>query len=340
MLFRMPDSLDGVFSLGRRTAPARPRLQPLRAADDAALEAVFLRAVGPMTQASAEVRALEQSARDEFLRALRRLYAIARARFPGPDAPLVREDDVLRVVASFRRLSLMWGVLPEEVADYCEAQAANDTDVRVHRADPLQIRHVLTFHRPGEWASARGPQGLAALRNACVAQDAGAMRAWFDAALARKAELPGDLTQALRAMIVQLWSAGSGDVETLAYETAVLDVSLFDAMGWENARAHCAWLHRIGGARRPVFGSYLTKDEAKDARALHEALGDRSQVAYFHMFVDCFDARVLRDLERAVYSSSKYAGAIVQPDEEIVAALTADWSARETLHSRASAPAA
>ncbi len=340
MLFRVSDSLDDVASHGCKAPSLRGRAQIRRASDDAAIDAVFVRWAGPVLPADPEAQVLERAAREEFLRALRRLYAIARGYFPGPDAPEVREADVERVVTSFRRLSLMWGVLPEEVAAYCEERAAGETDVRIHRADPLQIRHVLTFHRPGVWEGYDGPHGLAALRNACVVQNAGAMRAWFETALERKDLLPRDITQALRALIAELWNAGTGDVETLAYETAVFDLCLFDAMGWENARAHCAWLHRIGGARRPVFGAYLTKSEAQEALALHEAVGDRAQAAYFHMFVDGYEGRVIRDLERAVYSSAKYAGTIVQPDAEIVAALTSDWSPRGTSRPRVGAPAA
>ncbi len=286
-------------------------------ADEGAIRVVFNRWCGPVQFLDQEARMREQAERDELYQALCRLMAISRLHTLGVSERKVRAGDVERVITCFRRLALMWKVRPSEIAAYCETRAANDDNVLAHIADPLQLRYILTFHTevPGAMITV---SELGQLRDACVAGDQRAMRMWFDAIGEKKDLLPKDTPQALRFLLLQLWNAGAGDLETLAYELAVLDTRMFDAMGWENSRMFCALLKRIGGGRYPAFGAYITDEDIDEALELHQELGKQEQVAHFRALLTVYETKLVRDLERAVVSSAKYAQAVVQPDPEVI----------------------
>jgi hypothetical protein len=296
-------------------------------ADEAAIRAVFNRWCGPVQFLDQEARRRELAERDELFQALCRLMAISRLHTAGVSERKVRTGDVERVITCFRRLALMWKVRPSEIAAYCETRAANDDNVPAHIADPLQLRYILTFHTdvPGAMVTA---DDLARLSDACLAGDQQAMRAWFDAVGEKKDALPKDTPQALRYLLLQLWNAGAGDLETLAYELAVLDTRMFDAMGWENTRMFCALLKRIGGGRYPAFGAYITDEDIDEALELHQELGNQEQIAHFRALLTVYETKLVRDLERAVFSSAKYAQAVVQPDPEAVAQKKARGTSR------------
>ncbi len=296
-------------------------------ADEAAIRGVFNRWCGPVQFLDQEARVREQAEREELFQALCRLMAISRLHTAGGAGRKVRTGDLERVITCFRRLALMWKVRPSEIAAYCETRAANDDNVLAHVADPFQLRYILTFHTevPGAVVTA---EALVQLREACVACDQQAMRAWFDAIGEKKDALPKDTPQALRYLLLQLWNAGAGDLETLAYELAVLDTRMFDAMGWENTRMFCALLKRIGGGRYPAFGAYITDEDLDEALQLHEELGNQDQVAHFRALLTVYETKLVRDLERAVVSSAKYAQAVVQPDPEVIEQKKARGSSR------------
>ncbi|ATC63610.1 hypothetical protein CMV30_06395 [Nibricoccus aquaticus] len=287
-------------------------------ADEGAIRVVFNRWCGPVQFLDQDARMREQAERDELYQALCRLIAISRLHTAGISDRKVRAGDVERVITCFRRLALMWKVRPSEIASYCETRAANDDNVLAHIADPLQLRYILTFHTdvPGAVVTAGD---LARLRGSCVAGDQQGMRAWFDEMGEKKDVLPKDTPQALRYLLLQLWNAGVGDLETLAYELAVLDTRMFDAMGWENTRMFCALLKRIGGGRYPAFGAYISDEDIDEALELHQELGNLEQVAHFRALLTVYETKLVRDLERAVFSSAKYGSVVVQPDPEVVA---------------------
>jgi hypothetical protein len=285
---------------------------------EAAIRVVFNRWSGPVQNLDQQARVREQAERAESLQALCRLLAISRLHTGGLSDRNVRVVDVERVITSFRRLALMGNVRPSEIASYCETRAANDDNVEAHLADPLELRYVLTFHTHATGAMVVG-ESLARLRASCVGCDQQAMRAWFDAVGERKDALPKDTPRALRYLLLQLWNEGAGDLETLAYELAVLDTRMFETMGWENSRMFCALLRRIGGGSVPAFGAYLTDEDIDEALELHQELGNREHVTHFRALLTIYETKLVRDLERAVFSSAKYAQAVVQPDPEVLA---------------------
>jgi hypothetical protein len=288
-----------------------------QAADEAAIRGVFNRWCGSGQFLDQKARARESAERDEMLNALCRLYAISRSSTLASKERKVRAGDVERVITCFRRLALMWGVRPGEIATYCETQATGDNNVLAHTSDPLQLRYILTFHKDvsGEQLTSRDIQQL---RSACEAGDQAAMRMWFDVVGAKRDKLPKDATQALRFLLLQLWNAGIGDLETFAYELAVLDARMFESLGWENTRMFCALLKRIGGGKYSAFGAYITDEDIDEALALHQELGNQEQYAHFRALLTVYDTKLVRDLERAVFSSAKYGDAIVQPDAEAI----------------------
>jgi hypothetical protein len=308
-------TITHTFSTAAGQAEANRQAQ---AADEAAIRGVFNRWCGSGQFLDENARARETAERDELLNALCRLYAISRAHTPASKERKVRAGDVERVITCFRRLALMWGVRPGEVAMYCETHAAGDDNILAHTSDPLQLRYILTFHKdvPGAQLTAHDIQEL---RNACETSDQAAMRRWFDVVGAKRDVLPRDTPQALRFLLLQLWNAGAGDLETLAYELAVLDARMFESLGWENTRMFCALLKRIGGGKYSAFGAYITDEDIDEALELHQELGNQEQVAHFRALLTVYDTKLVRDLERAVFSSAKYGDAVVQPDPEAIA---------------------
>jgi hypothetical protein len=281
--------------------------------DEVAIRVVFNRWCGPVQFPDHAARTRELADRERTLTALYRLYAISRRHTANHDTRNIRAGDVERVITSFRRLALMWGLQPKEIADYCERAAVRDTNTLAHLGDPFQLRHILTFHKEPLNAQLTETE-LLRLRAAVLAQDRHALRAWFAALAPKRAQLPRDTSQRLRAMLLELWNAHLGDLETLAYELTVLDVQLCDTMGWENMRMFCALLKRIGGSAHSAFGAYLNDEDIDEALQMHQSLGHADQVAHFRGLLSVYDTKLIRDLERAVFSSAKYADVVVPAD--------------------------
>jgi hypothetical protein len=272
-------------------------------------EVVALRAAlnswaGPAQRLDAEGKRLELAEREEMMAALLRLRAISDMRSNGARRP-VRGIEVERVLSCFRRLALMSGATPAEIAEYCEKAAEDDDHVMAFRGDPWLLRYVLTFHRE-ETRMWFAKHDLTRLRYVCDRADLAGIRAWFERVCADTEALPKDCCQFLRLQLLTLWNCRMGDMETLAFEQAVLEVRMFATMGWENTRMFCALLRRIGGGNLPAFGAYLNSEDIAEASALHEALGDAEQCGHFRALATVHEPGLVAELERMVFATAAH----------------------------------
>ena len=268
------------------------------------IRAAFKGWSGPLELVDTGGRQKEIAEREAMLAAVLRLHAIGRSRVCTEEGRMVRAFDVERVLSCFRRLSLIAQVKPLDIAAYCEREAADDDNLLAHKADPLQLRYVLTFHKPETAGHFSGK--IEALKRVCERADQAGMRAWFEEIGANKAQLPKETCQFLRLALLRLWNRRMGDMETLAFELAVLEVRQFEAMGWENTRMFCALLRRIGGGNLPAFGAYLTSDDIQEALELHQAFGNIEQCAHFRALGTVHDPKLVGELEKAVFATAAH----------------------------------
>jgi hypothetical protein len=288
---------------------------PLPEADILTLRAAFNRWAGSVQRLDTEGKKLEQQEREATLDALTRLLAISQQSHATGQARPVTVPDVDRVLTCFRRLTLLGSVTPSAIADYCEKTAADDDNLFARRADPLSLRYVLTYHQEPTraWFAA---QNMDRLRYVCERADLAGIRAWFAAATADKDALPKESGQYLRSWLLRFWNRRMGDLETLAFEQAVLEVRLFNTIGWENTRMFCALLRKIGGGDRTAFGAYLTKDDIAEALLWHEALGQSAHCAHLRALAGVHDTQLVEQLEQTVQATAIHTDEALSPREE------------------------
>lgn len=290
----------GIYSATRMT-PA-PRVSD---AEQLTIRAAFNRWSGPVQRMDSEGKKQEMAEREaaiSALLALRQISCVARAVRP------VQATDVDRALSCFRRLTLLGKVTPADVAYYCERMAAHDDNEVAHRADPLCLRYALTYHQEStrSWFA---EHGIEHLRYVCERADLAGIRSWFETVTANVAKLPKDSCQYLRHLLLQFWNRRMGDLETLAFEQAVLEVRMLSTVGWENTRMFYTLLRKIGGGDRTAFGAYLNSDDIKEALALHETLGLADQCAHFHALATVHDPKLVDQLEQMIFANAAHADA-------------------------------
>ena len=62
----------------------------------------------------------------------------------------------------------------------------------------------------------------------------------------------------------------------------------------------------------PAFGAYLTSEDIQEALELHEALGDAAQCAHFRALATVHDAKLVGELERAVFANAAHIDAALK----------------------------
>jgi hypothetical protein len=291
-------------------------------ADQLTIRAAFNRWSGLVQRMDTEGKKQELAEREASMNALLRLLAISHKHNAVNTVRPVQALDVERVLSCFRRLTLLGAITPSAIAEYCEQAAAEDDNLIAQRADPLSLRYVLTYHRESTcaWFAEKGVERL---RYVCERADLAGIRAWFEAVTADKDQLPKDSCQYLRLLLLQFWNRRMGDLETLAFEQAVLEVRLFSTIGWENTRMFCALLRRIGGGNRSAFGAYLTVEDIAEALTLHETLGQADQCAHFRALATVHEKQLIDQLEQTVFANAAHAdtlaaGAAEQAQEVLV----------------------
>jgi hypothetical protein len=221
------------------------------------------------------------------------------------------------VLAVFKRLAITQGAGPEEVTSWCAAQALKDTNAYAHCIDPLQLRHLLTFYRDVPQQELGAAQ-VEALRAACRAQDAEAIRGWFETLGHRKTHLPKGTAQFLH----ELWSQGAGGLELFAFELAVLETRMFDVIGWENMRSFCSLLKRISGSTNFLFSAYLTDEDIDEALMLNGEVDNAAECAYYRELAAAYQTRSLRELQRSINAHAAHRETHVPPEAIEVKAKT------------------
>ena len=304
-----------VYSLSPFETLSMTAEQSVSEADQVAIRAACNRWSGPLSRIDAEGRRAELEEREEIVAAVIRLYALSRSRLARSKTRPVQGADVERVLSCFRRLAVMARVKPAEIGDYCERAAADDDNEIAHRADPLLLRYVLTYHDAATegWFAKRD---IERLRYVCERADLAGIRAWFEKVASNKEALPRDSAQFLRLFLLRMWNRRMGDLETLAFEQAVLEVRLFEAMGWENTRMFCALLRRISGGNLPAFGAYLNSEDIEEGLALHGALGNEEQCAHFRALATVHDSKLVGELEKAVFANAAHFDAQAEAAQE------------------------
>jgi hypothetical protein len=316
---------DTGISFATRMTPA----QRASEAEQLTIRAAFNRWCGPVQRMDSEGKKQEVADREATITALLDLRAIAHAGTVSGSVRAVQASDVDRVLSCFRRLTLLGKVTPAEIAKYCEKMAADDDNEIAHRADPLSLRYVLTYHQESTraWFA---ENGIERLRYVCERADLAGIRSWFETVTANTEKLPKDSCQYLRHVLLQFWNRRMGDLETLAFEQAVLEVRLSSTVGWENTRMFYTLLRKIGGGSRSAFGAYLNSDDIKEALALHETLGQADQCAHFRALAAVHEPKLVDQLEQMVFANAAHADAVAATTAVVESTPVADSSVPAT----------
>lgn len=274
--------------------------------DDGVIREVFNARCGELTLLSSSSVQAELSKRETLLRILYRLYQIGRNNTPADLRRQLQPADVEAVISSIQRMSFTGTSCLEEIVEFCETSGQADQDVLAHVIDPLQLRYLLTFHRSATREEIR-KSGVDTLISACKRKDALAIKAWFEQLTATTESLPGDAPQYFRSVLLDLWKSGGADLGALAYEIAVLDVQLFDYLGWESTRAFCAQLRRITGPGCEALDAFLTDEDMDGALMIAEELRQDDLITHFRKLVKSYSTKVHRDLRRSVMCAAGHA---------------------------------
>lgn len=267
--------------------------------DDGVIREVFNARCGDLNLLDAAARETELGKRNALLRLIFRLYRAGMNQTPVEVRREIRASEVEAVIAAIRRLSFMGNPKWEELLTYCEQCTAADTDVLAHVMDPFQLRHILTFHSESTRQQI-GTETLGTLMTVAQGSDASAVRIWFQDLIRANEFLPKDTPQVFRAVLFELWKHGQGNLGALAFEIAVLDVMLFDDLGWESTRAFCTQLRRITGPGCETLSAYLTDQDVDDALTISEELRQEDLVVHFRKLATTYTTKQHRDLRKRV----------------------------------------
>lgn len=279
-----------------------PALQQLQR-DETTIRTVFNQRYPAIDVFDMVARQAEVEKRTALLCVVYRLYGTGRNCTPPELRRELLAFEVDALLSCLQRLALMGHPSWDALVDHCERAAAADDDVLAHVMDPLGLRFLLTFHSPQLSESING-HSLAPLETSCRLCDRGAIRAWFGRLLSGPAPLPNDAPQRLRALLLELWRAGVGDLGMLSHEIAVLDVTLFEDLGWESTRLFCAQLRRITGPRSEALDAYLTDEDIDGALLSAEELRQDELTAHFRRLAVSYDTKLHRDVRRSVYATA------------------------------------
>jgi len=263
---------------------------------------------GPLETLDPKARAGERERHETILHTLFRLHRLSCNLVPEQERIPVSEQDVFSTIIVLNRIAITVRCPSTTIIAYCEARAVREKNPRANQLDPLQLRHLLSFHQdiPHEELNALDIQTL---RNACEKNDKKSIQVWFETIAKRKSALPNGAPQFLRQLLIDLWDAGYRDyLETFATELAVLDSAMFEAMGWENTRLFLAVFKRIHGASCRSASAFLGEGEIHADIEMYKRVGDTDQIIHFRALATTFDPKAQRRLELMILSASKERG--------------------------------
>ena len=260
---------------------------------------------GPIELLDPKARAIEFSRQEAILQPLFRLHRLSCNLVPEAQRIPVTEQDVFSAILVLNRLNISVKSPIATVLAYCEARSVREKNPRLNQLDPLQLRHLLSFHEdiPHEEMNTLD---INTLRDACEKFDRNAINAWFRRIATRRHALPNAAPQFLRQMINDLWNAGHQTfLEAFATELAVLDTSMLEALGWENSRLFLALFKRLHGSACRSATPFIDAEEIDAAIEMYKLLKDEAQLLHFRALATAFEANALRRLERTIVTASK-----------------------------------
>lgn len=259
----------------------------------------------------------EQVERNNIGLLLHALHEIADTHIPPAQRRLVQEAEIKRAIAVLRRFFLSHpGVKLEELLDHCEQATSRDRSALAHLIDPLQLRHVLTFHRgiPDAVLTAADLQALdVAVEHGLDA----AVIDWFARIGLRSTSLPKATPAYLRTVFARACRPGvSGSLlEILSFESAVLNMRVQGVLGFEDTRLFFSLLKQIASGSVPGLDRYLEAGETNHAVVQHRTVGNTWAADYFKVIAAEFDHTALATLEqRVIHTAAQRAAAQPRPD--------------------------
>lgn len=251
-----------------------------------------------------KARAAEINRQEVILQCLLRLHRLSCNIVTEAGRIPLNEQDVFTAIILLNRITITLGSPHAAVLCYCEARAVREKNIRFNQIDPLQLRHLLTFHQdiPHEELNALDIQRL---RTACENSESTSIISWFEAIAKRKTSLPKDAPQFLRHLAYDLWNSGHENfLSTYARELAVLDTALLHGLGWENTRLYLVLLKRLLGSTCRSADAYLTESDIAVAIEQSKQLGQSDETVHFRMLSTVYDAAAFRRLETAILSAA------------------------------------
>jgi len=270
----------------------------------ALIRAVLNRWLGPVQVLDSSALKRELAERERLGQIISRLHQIGSELMPKTLRKRASNSEIERVATILRRLSLIRSVSADTLVAHCAHRAEADVDFRLHVADPFQLRHLLTFHDdvPHEELNALA---IYRLDRAVECRDAATIENWFQETGRKRHFLPKDTPSFLKSRLLQHWSNGRRDLESFAFEQAVLDVRIFGVIGWENTRTFYSLLKRLGGDSSACFDAYLSRDEIDEALAFHRTVRDERQQEHFRHLSARHDPAALLHLEQTIFSAAQ-----------------------------------
>lgn len=261
----------------------------------------------------------EQVERHNIGLLLHALNEIADARIPPEQRRLIQESEVKRAIAVLRRFFLANPeVKLEELLDHCEQTATRDKNPVAHLIDPLQLRHVLTFHTGIPHETLTSTDQLE-LQHAVEHGPESAIVAWFERIGAQNAALPKSTPAYLRTVFERVCRTYPHPVllEAFALESAILTLRTQGVIGFEDTRLFVSLLKQIAGQGIPGMETFLEAAETNHAAAQHRAVGNTAAVSYLRSIAATFDHTALPKLEQwVVTTAAQRAAAAVQPEPD------------------------
>jgi hypothetical protein len=267
---------------------------------------------GPLEMLDPKARAEERARNEAILQTLLRLHRVSCNLVSEDQRIPISEEDIHAAIIVLNRIAITLKSPASAIISYCEARAVREKNPRANQLDPLQLRHLLSFHQdiPHEELTALDLQKL---RASCEKGSTEEIQLWFETVAARKQALPLGTPQYMRQLMVDLWNAGHKDfLDTFATELAVIDAGMFDALGWENARLFFAIFKRIHGSACRAISGYLNDEDIDNAMEIYKQLGDSDQVVHFRALSTVHEPKELRRLERTILAAAKENGSRIR----------------------------
>jgi hypothetical protein len=287
---------------GGTTSPFIPL--PTFEARENTIRAMLKKWFGPLEILEPVARRLEIAHREACLGALLRLHRLGWNLVSEKHRTLFPEEDVQTALMILNRLVLTFKCPLEEIVDYCETHIVRETNLRALQMDPLQLRHLLTFHQEIPHRELNAGE-IHQLRTACENNDEKAVRDWFSAIARKKEVLPRDTAQYLRHLLHELLIAGHKSLDLLATELCVLEVRMLDVIGWENGRQFFSLVKRIHGTACTSLKPFLDYADIGIALRLYRHLKMPDEVLHFRALMTAFEANDLNRLESIVQSTAR-----------------------------------